>query len=346
MPERQATAGTKPANHSPKTGDVMRKSTLACLLGSAALVASPFVFADEDMGECGEVSFVQVNWTGVSAKTETAAWMLEQLGYETNVTTASVPIMFQALADEDRDAALGLWLPTQRSMVREHMRSGDIDLVTTNLDGAKYTVGVPREAYEAGVRSFADLAEHADEFGGEIYGIEAGNDGNEIVQAMIDDDAYGLGDWELVPSSEAGMLSEVRRETERGNWIAWLAWAPHPMNINFEMEFLHGGEDYWGPDQGAATVRTISRNGYGWKCENVGQFLENYTFTVEEQARMGDFIMNEGMDYDEAGRALIEEQPELLERWFAEGGTYKTGAIRTADGEERALPVMREALGL
>jgi len=312
------------------------------LLALAVLCAgAPALAAKGD-----KVRFVQVNWTGVSAKTETAAFLLDKLGYETDVITASVPIMFLSLAQERRDAALGLWLPTQREMIREHMLKGEIDLVTTNLTGAKYTIGVPAYVYEAGVKHFKDLDEHKEKFDGKIYGIEAGNDGNKVVQEMINDDAYGLRDWELVPSSEAGMLTQVRREIKRDNWIAWLAWAPHPMNINFDMKFLHGGEKYWGPNQGAATVHTIARTGYAWEHPNVGQFLENYTFTVEEQAQMGDYIINGDMGYAEAGKKLIREKPELLERWFDRSGTYKTTVVKTADGKRDALEAIREAMGL
>lgn len=323
----------------------MRKTILTGLTAAAAFATAPAVLA-EDAAECGDIHFAQVNWTGVSAKTETAAWLLDQLGYDTEVTTASVPIMFQSLASDDADVAMGLWLPTQRSMVREHMVEGDIDLVTMNLDGAKYTVGVNSEAHEEGVEHFEDLDEFKDEFDGEIYGIEAGNDGNEIVQSMIDDDAYGLGDWELVSSSEAGMLSEVRKRSNEGKWTAWLAWAPHPMTINFDMEFLDGGEDYWGPDGGYANVRTMSREGYAWQCPNVGQFLENYEFTVEEQSQMAGFVLNDEMDYAEAGRELIKEHPELLERWFDQGDTFQTGAVKDADGEDNARGVIEDALDL
>jgi glycine betaine/proline transport system substrate-binding protein len=294
-----------------------------------------------------EVRLVQVNWTGVTAKTETAAYLLEQIGYKTDVITASVPIMFQSVSQGQRDVALGLWLPTQREMIRKYMVDGTIDLVTTNLSGAKYTVAVSKEAYEAGVKHFKDLDEHKEKFKGTIYGIEAGNDGNQVILDMIDDDAYGLGDWELMPSSEAGMLTQVKREIKRGNpWVVWLGWIPHPMNLNIDMKLLHGGEQYWGPDQGAATVHTICRPGYAWKNPNIGQFFENFYFTVEEQAQMAEYVLNQGMEYAEAGKKLIKQKPELLERWFDQGGTYKTDVVKTADGKRDALEAVKEAIGL
>lgn len=321
------------------------KRMLTSVLAILALTAGTVASAAED-ASCDTVRFGQVNWTGVSAKTETAVWMLQQMGYKTDLITASVPIMFQSLAEGDRDAFLGLWLPTQRSMIQDRMKEGRIDIVTKNLEGAKYTVGVNKAAWDAGVRHFRDLKDHIDKFDGEILGIEAGNDGNLIIKQMIEDNAYGMGEFELKPSSEAGMLTEVQRRIRRDKWAAWLAWAPHPMNLNIDLKFLNGGEDYWGPNQGGATVYTLAREGYAWQCPNVGQFLENYTFTVEEQSRMAGYVINEDMDYAEAGRRLIKENPELLDRWFGDGGTYQTGPIKTRDGSGNAKDVVAKALGI
>ena len=61
---------------------------------------------------------------------------------------------------------------------------------------------------------------------------------------------------------------------------------------------------------------------------------------------MAGYVINEEMDYAEAGRKLIQEKPELLERWFGQGGTYQTGPVKTADGSDNAKGVVMEALGL
>jgi glycine betaine/proline transport system substrate-binding protein len=310
---------------------------------SVALFAATTASAAE---QCDTVRFGQVNWTGVSAKTGTAAWLLNEIGYETDVITASLPIMFQSLANNERDVFAGFWVPTSRTMASKHMKKGDIDIVTKNLKGAKYTVGVTQAAWDGGVRHFSDLAENIDRFDGRILGIESGNDGNQIIQQMIADDAYGMSGFELQPSSEAGMLTEVQRRVKRGEWAAWLAWAPHPMNVNIDLQFLNGGADYWGPNQGGATVYTVARKGYAWECPNIGQFLENYEYTVAEQSELAAYIVNDEMDYAEAGQTLIRNHPELIERWFGQGGTYQTGAVKTADGEASAHDVIADELGL
>jgi glycine betaine/proline transport system substrate-binding protein len=77
---------------------------------------------------------------------------------------------------------------------------------------------------------------------------------------------------------------------------------------------------------------------------NVGQFLQNYTFTLAEQSRMAKYVTNEDLDYAEAGRELIRNNPELIQRWFASGGMYQDGPVQTADGERNAAPVIRSAL--
>ena len=316
------------------------------LTASTALIVLLAASSATAANSCGTVRFGQVSWTGVSAKTGTAAWLLEQIGYDTDVVTASLPIMFQSLANNDRDVFAGFWVPTSRTMASKYLQKGEIDIVTKNLKGAKYTVGVTQAAWDAGVRHFSDLAQHADRFDGRILGIESGNDGNQIIQQMIDDDAYGMGAFTLQPSSEAGMLTEVQRRVDRGKWAAWLAWAPHPMNVNIDLQFLNGGAEYWGPNQGGANVYTLARKGYAWQCPNIGQFLENYEYTVEEQSRLATYVVNDDMDYAEAGKKLIREHPELLDRWFGQGGTYQTGAVTTADGAGSARAAVEKALGL
>lgn len=321
------------------------RHTLA-LAGIGLLAGTGTAAAQDDGASCDTVRLEQVNWTGVTAKTETLAFVLQELGYETDIITASVPIMFQSLARNERDAFLGLWLPTQRSMITEYMKKGEIDIVGVNLDGAKYTVGVPKYVYEQGITHFKDLDKHKKKFGGKIYGIEAGNDGNKIIKSMIKDDAYGLGDWELVPSSSAGMLAQVGRKTKNDEPIAHLAWEPHPMNLKYNTRYLAGGAEYWGPNKGGATVYTMTRQGYGWECPNVGQLLENFTFTLTEQNKMGDYVLNQDMDYAEAGRKLIRNKPEVLDRWFNQGGKYTTNGVTTRDGEGNPVKVLKEALGI
>jgi glycine betaine/proline transport system substrate-binding protein len=312
----------------------------------AGLSAPGFALGAES---CGKVHLTTGSWTSESAKTHTAAWILQQLGYETEVTKGSVPIMFQALASGDADVGTWGWLPDMREIMKPHMLEGKIDRITINMPNAKYTVAVPKYVYDAGVQSFSDLADHREKFGGKIYGIEAGNAGNGIIKSMIKNDVYGLADWELVPSSAAGMLATVKRHIERDEWVAFLGWSPHPMNIQFDLKYLSMGEehegDYWGPNKGSSQVYTWANQGYGWRCPNVGQFFENYKFTAQQQARLGLYVEEQDMGYIEAGQKLMKDNTDLVTQWLGSGGTFQTGPVMTRDGEREAVGVIRTALG-
>ncbi len=209
--------------------------------------------------------------------------------------------------------------------------------MTTNLEGAKYTLAVNKAAYEGGVKSFADLAKQKSKFGGKIYGIEPGNDGNQIIQDMIDKNAFDLKGWELVESSEQGMLAQVDRAGKRKKWIVFLGWEPHPMNRKFEMAYLSGGDDYFGPDFGGATVHTLAPAGYTEKCPNVGALLKNLTFTLDMENEIMGYMLDDGLDPQAAALKLVRNHPELVDRWLS--------GVRTMDGEEGA-PAVKDHLGM
>ena len=325
----------------------MKHRSTALLTAGMTLTLTSAVFADANHGfNCDNVRFGQPNWTGASIKTETAVWMLEEMGYETEVTQGSLPIVYNAMEGGDIDVLLAQWMPSQRELFMEFATEGSLDVVSPNLVGGRYTLAVPDYVYAAGVTSVDDLAEHKERFGGEIYGIEPGSGGNDTITEIIDHDYAGLGDWELVASSEPGMLAEVSKRERNEEWIVFLGWAPHPMNINHDFEYLAGAEDYWGPNKGEVIVNTVTPTGYAWACANVGQFLDNYNWTVKEQSLAMEYVNNEDMDPLAAGKRVIEQNPEMLERWFDQSGIYQTGGIKTADGESPARSVVTDALGL
>ena len=304
-----------------------------------SLISTPMMFAAGEAEEAAVeedtlVEIVEVNWLDIEATTGITRVVLESLGYETESSDVSVPVAFQALESDEADFFLGVWMPSMQSEWERFIDNGSVQEAAMNLEGARYTLAVPQYAYDAGVTSIADLADHEEEFGGQIYGIEPGNDGNRLILDMIDDDAFGLGGWELVESSEAAMLSEVGNAVRNDEWIAFLGWEPHPMNTRFDIDFLADGDDYFGPDYGAATVHTAVRQGLLEESPNLGQFLQNLRFTLEQENELMLMIDEEGMDAQEAGREWLISNPGILDEWLdgvvAVDGTDGVQAVRAA----------------
>ncbi len=313
----------------------MMKRLLA--VGVLSLILGTGAAAAAEPASCKKVRFSDVGWSCITATTAIATAILDGLGYESKVNVLSVPVTLQSLANKDLDVFLGLWLPTQESMISPYFEKGQIDKVATNLEGAKYTLAVPRSVHAAGVKSFADLDRFKDKFDGKIYGIEPGNDGNQIIQDMIDKDAFGLGDWEVVESSEQGMLTQVQRLTKRDKWIVYLGWAPHPMNRRFEMEYLAGGDDFFGADFGGATVYTLAPAGYAEQCPNVGKLLKNLKFSLALENEIMGYMLDDGMDPGVAAIKAVKAHPELIDQWLA--------GVTTLDGAAGASAV-RSSLGM
>ena len=228
------------------------KNTLSALALFA--VAGP-AFAAEDAA-CKEVTFSDVGWTDITATTAAATVILDALGYESDVKVLSVPVTYTSMAEGDIDVFLGNWMPTMEGDIASYRDAGTVETVRENLEGAKYTLATNKVGAELGIKSFEDIGKFENELGGRIYGIEPGNDGNRLIQDMIDAEKFGLEDFEVAESSEQGMLAQVERATRKEEPIVFLGWEPHPMNSNFELTYLQGGDAYFGPDLGGATVRS------------------------------------------------------------------------------------------
>ncbi len=312
-----------------------RMKSLAAGLGLAALLSSGAAFA-ADPESCKAVRFADVGWTDITATTATASVILEALGYAPDVQVLSVPVTYTSLKNKDVDVFLGNWMPTMEADIKPYLDDKSVETLVTNLEGAKYTLAVPAYVYDAGLKDFADIAKFKDQLDGKIYGIEAGNDGNRLIQGMIDEDKFGLKGFELVESSEAGMLSAVQKATGSKEEVIFLGWEPHPMNANIEMKYLSGGDDVFGPNFGGATVATNVRAGYTTECPNVGALLKNMVFSLPMENEIMGAILNDGADPKEAAAAWLKANPDAVTPWLA--------GVTTIDGGDAAAAV-KTALG-
>lgn len=295
-------------------------STMTKIISSVALST---LASGAYANQCETVRFADVGWTDITATTAVTSEILRGLGYQTKTDLLSVPVTYSSMANGDIDIFLGNWMPTMEADIAKYREAGTVETVRANLEGAKYTLAVPKYVYDAGVKSFADLVKHADKFKDRIYGIEPGNDGNRLIQSMIDTDAFGLKDFSLVESSEAGMVSQVSRAVRRDQWIVYLGWAPHPMNSNVEMEYLSGGDDYFGANYGGANVYTNVRENYVSECKNVGQLLNNLEFTLEMENQLMEAILNQKQKPANAAQQWLKANPTQVEAWLEGVNTLK-----------------------
>lgn len=317
----------KPRTSLSASGLLVTSAILAASMTGGAFSAEP--------ESCATVRMAEPGWNDLAFTTGTAAVVLEALGYQTKTDLLGVEIIYTSLKTADLDVFLGYWDPAMITYYTPYKDDGSVVTIRQNLEGAKYTFAVPRYVYEAGVKDFADLAKFSDKFEKTMYGIEPGS--NQLMLDVIKDPKFGLDGWEVKESSEVGMLTQLQRKVDAKEFIVFQGWAPHPMNTRFDIEYLTGGDAYFGPNFGAATVSTQVRKGYDSECPNVTAFLKNLSFTVDYENQGMDKLMNEGMDPKEAGKAMLSTNPALLDTWLA--------GVTTFDGKP-GLEAVKAALGL
>jgi glycine betaine/proline transport system substrate-binding protein len=303
----------------------------------AALVAGGLPARAQEPESCAAPRFSDVGWTDISATTAVAGLILEQLGYMPKVDILSVAVTYEALPRGDIDIFLGNWMPLQVPTQKPLVDAGKIEVVRANLEGAIIGFAVPKATYDAGLKTYSDIAGFADDLDHKIYGIEAGSSANATISEMIESDKFGLADFSLVELSEQAMLAQVQRAARGGDPIVFFGWRPHPMNVNIEMAYLTDGDNVFGPNDGAATVLTNTRPGYVEDCPNVGKFLQNLAFSVEAEDLMMSYILDDGMSANEAAEKWLKDNPQVLDAWL--------DGVTTRDGQP-GLAAVRQGLGL
>jgi len=298
---------------------------LAAALGGTTARAA----AVSEPAGCRAVRLADVGWTDVTATTAVLSALLRDLGYDAHTTLLSVPVTFASMKRGNIDVFLGNWMPAQTNDRRPYLEERSIEVVRENLSGAKYTLAVPAYTYAAGLRDFADIQRFGAALHHTIYGIEAGNDGNRHILRMIQNNDFGLGDFRLVESSEQGMLGEVARAYAAHAPIVFLAWDPHPMNIQFDLRYLAGGDAAFGPNYGGAAVLTLTRAGYLAQCPNVGRLLQNLQFTTAGESEIMRAMVAGGQPPEVAARAWLRAHPTTVALWLQ--GVAAIGSRTAAD---------------
>jgi glycine betaine/proline transport system substrate-binding protein len=310
------------------------KTTFAA--AASVLVLATGVSAAEPEA-CGTVRFSDVGWTDITATTATATVLLKALGYETDVKVLSVPVTYSSLKNKDIDIFLGNWMPTQEADVRPYLTDKSVESFGPNLVGAKYTLATNAKGAELGIKDFKDIAKQKDALEGKIYGIEPGNDGNRLILDMVEKNTFGLKGFEVVESSEQGMLAQVARADKAGDPVVFLGWEPHPMNANFKLTYLTGGDDVFGPNFGGAEVFTNVRAGFAEECPNVGTFIKNLKFSLPMENQIMGGILNDGEEPEAAAGKWLKANGAAIEPWLA--------GVTTKDGKP-GLAAVKSELGL
>tara|TARA_R110002167_G_scaffold261065_2_gene467534 strand:+ start:4631 stop:4960 length:330 start_codon:yes stop_codon:yes gene_type:complete len=109
------------------------------------------------------------------------------------------------------------------------------------------------------------------------------------------------------------------------------------VNSNFDIVYLSGGDDWFGPNYGGASVYTNTRKDYSEQCPNMGALLQNLVFSLDMENRVMAAILDDGKKPEVAANEWLKANPKALAPWL-EG-------VTTVDGKP-GLPAVRKYLNL
>lgn len=280
----------------------IRMASLALLAGAGVAVSSA-AHAEE---EKGTINLAYVEWSSEVASTNVMAAVLEQAGYEVDLTSLSAAAMFQALSSGDADAIVAAWLPTTHADYMERLGDSVEDL-GPNLDGTKLGLVVPEYT---DVDSIADLNDNADSFNGEIIGIDPGAGLMSLSEEVVD--TYDL-ELDLRSGSGATMTAALSSAINNEENIVVTGWTPHWMFARFDLKYLDDPENVYG---GAEQIHTAVREGLEDDMPEAYAILDAFEWTPEQMGEVMLMNQEDGSDPYENAKQWVEDNQDVVEEWL------------------------------
>ncbi|WP_223623749.1 glycine betaine ABC transporter substrate-binding protein [Microbacterium sp. EST19A] len=227
---------------------------------------------------------------------------LEKIGYDVELKTLTeAGPLYTGLAQGDVDLFPSAWPEVTHA---EYMATygESIEDLGTYYDNARLTIAVPEYS---DLETIDDLA-NAD-LDGKIYGIEPGAGLTAQTQKMLP--TYGLdSQYELVTSSTAAMLTELKSATEKKEDIAVTLWRPFWANDAFPVKDLEDPKGAMGEAEG---LHFLGTKGFAEEFPEAAELISKIVLDDEQYGSLEDLVVNE---YGEGREA------EAVDAWLEENG--------------------------
>ena len=293
---------------------------IAIFVLSFALILG--IFSGTGLAQSNEpITLGEGDWPGIRAKNSVVEYILENIGYEVDRTTARDPIIHQGLTQGDIDVFVGSWMPQIIDMRKKYQE--DINYVTQNMTEGLYTMAVPKYVYDAGVKSHADLQKFADKFDKKMYVGPAGWASSKKLNKAIDEDIYGLGDWTAINSSQSALMAQMKKSIGEEEWIVFVGWRPHWMNAEYDLKYLSDPQRLW--ESPYSWVDTLTREGFQEDYPGVYRFLQQFKVDVEDNDQWIYEIGYNERDEMEVAEEWVKNNILKVRKWLS--------MVKTPEGE-------------
>ncbi len=296
-----------------------RSSSSVVLLVAIALAAlalsgcpTPEGGTSASGGAKGEIEIAYVEWADAVAASNVIAAVLEDEGWQVELTPVSAAVMWQAVATGDADVMVSAWLPTTHADYYAEVKE-KVESLGPNLEGTR--IGLVAPDYVE-VTSIGQLAEHAEKLDGRIIGIDAGAGLMKSTETLIE--AYGLGEkLELIEGSDATMTAALKSAIAEKRWIVVTGWTPHWKFARWKLHYLDDPKNVYGE---GGHIDTIARKGLAEEKPGAHAILDAFSWTTEDVAQVMAWT-EEGAEPPDAARRWVTENADRVAAWTAAGAS-------------------------
>ncbi|GET34450.1 glycine/betaine ABC transporter [Prolixibacter bellariivorans] len=261
---------------------------------------------NSEKGAQKKITIAMVNWSECIADTHLAKVALEAHGYKVDLVNADVAPVFAAVAKGDANVFMEVWGPITHKPYLDKFGDKIEKLGTIYKDGR---LGLVVPDYVT-IDSINQLNEYKDKFDGKIIGINPGAGIMKITQNVIKD--YNL-DYELVTSSEAGMLASLKKAYDKKEWVVVTGWKPHTMFAKWKLKILKDPKKVMG---NAESISTYATKGWAAKNPEAATFFSNFKMNDDLLGSLMLAVEAAPGKEDQAAQKWYEDHKELVDGWF------------------------------
>ncbi|MEI3605013.1 glycine betaine ABC transporter substrate-binding protein [Pseudogracilibacillus sp. SE30717A] len=260
------------------------------------------VDSNEEEGK-GTITFGQTGWSSTEAPTQIAKLILEEAGYDVEISLLDQPVIFEGLKEKEVDFFMDAWLPyTEEALWAEYEE--DLIKVAESYTDAPLGWVVPTYVEED---SIEDIKKNPEKFEGTVYTIDAGAGIVKISEQVLED--YDLDMYELAYSSEGAMLGELDARINKKEPVIITGWRPHSMFTQYDLKFLEEPNENFKFDN----IYVISYKGIEETYPEAYEILSKWSIEVDDlEQMMYEYEVN-GIPFEDLAEEWIEENRDQVD---------------------------------
>jgi glycine betaine/proline transport system substrate-binding protein len=261
---------------------------------------------NEGNGEAGGAIEIGLNnWSENIAVSNLWKIILEEEGYDVELTMSEKSPIWVGVANGDIDASLEVWLPnTDAPYYDEHEEN--VEIGETWFEATGLGLVVPEYV---DINSIEELNDNTEMFNEEIVGIDAGASLTQLTEEAVEE--YEL-DYDFLISSEPAMISELDTAYENEEPVVVTLWNPHWAFSAYDLKYLEDPDNVFGDSE---DIHYMTRTGFGDDYEEIVEWWDNWEMDDETLGELMTYI-NEDDDEEAGAQRWLDDNRDLVDEWI------------------------------